>query len=244
MSIVKQILVKKIPPDIANDFVKKHHYSSKIVPNSCLHFGCFIGNIMHGVLSYGPPMDKRKTISIVDATGWNEMLELNRMAFTDYLPKNSESRCIAISIRMIKKNAPHIKWILSFSDGTVCGDGTIYRASGFKLIGIKKNTSQLLMPDGTTKSRISLDTKYDGKGYSWWIKNGAKPLPGFQLKYIYPIDKTIKINAPILPFSEIDKIGAGMYKGEKIPMVERAGRNRTAESLRDVKHDTISSSTQ
>jgi hypothetical protein len=37
------------------------------------------------------------------------MLELNRMAFDDYLPKYSESRCIAISIKLIKKNAPHIK---------------------------------------------------------------------------------------------------------------------------------------
>jgi hypothetical protein len=45
------------------------------------------------------------------------------------------------SIKLIKKNAPHIKWILSFSDGNQCGDGTIYRASGFKLIGVNKNTS-------------------------------------------------------------------------------------------------------
>ena len=67
------------------------------------------------------------------------MIELNRMAFDDYLPKYSESRCIAISIRLIKKNAPHIKWILSFSDGASCGDGTIYRASGFSFVGIKEN---------------------------------------------------------------------------------------------------------
>ena len=56
-----------------------------------------------------------------------------------YLPKYSESRCIAISIRLIKKNAPQIKWVISFSDGTQCGDGTIYRASGFKLVGIAPN---------------------------------------------------------------------------------------------------------
>ena len=68
---------------------------------------------------------------------------MNRMAFDEYLPKNSESRCIAIAIKLIKKNAPHIKWILSYSDGTQCGDGTIYRASGFHLTGIKKNTTIL-----------------------------------------------------------------------------------------------------
>jgi hypothetical protein len=61
------------------------------------------------------------------------------MAFDEYLPKYSESRCISISIKLLKKNAPHIKWILSYADGCQCGDGTIYRASGFKLVGIKEN---------------------------------------------------------------------------------------------------------
>lgn len=241
MSIVKQITVKKISSSVANEFIKKTHYSGKVVPNSCLHFGCFLGQRLHGVLSYGPPMDKRKTITIVEGTGWNEMLELNRMAFDNYLPKNSESRCIAISIRLIKKNAPHIKWILSFSDGTVCGDGTIYRASGFALIGIKKNTSQLLMPDGTIKARKTLDNLTDGRNSSYWRKKGAKPIEGFQLKYVHIIDKSAKLKVPILPFSEIDKCGAGMYRGETISMVERASRNRTAESLQEAKHDATSS---
>jgi hypothetical protein len=42
------------------------------------------------------------------------------------------------SIKTIKKNAPHIKWIISFADGTMCGDGTIYRASGFQLVKVSK----------------------------------------------------------------------------------------------------------
>ena len=42
-----------------------------------------------------------------------------------------------------------------------------------------------------------------------------------QLRYIYLIDKTCKITVPILPFSKIDEMGAGMYKGEKITQAER-----------------------
>jgi hypothetical protein len=51
--------------------------------------------------------------------------------------------------------------------------------------------------------------------------NRIERLIGNQLKYIYLIDKTCKITLPILPFSEIDKQGAGMYKGEKITLKER-----------------------
>ena len=61
------------------------------------------------------------------------------MAFDEYLPKNSESRCFAIAIKMIKKNTPHIKWVISFSDATQCGDGAIYRASGFYLTAIRES---------------------------------------------------------------------------------------------------------
>ncbi|MBO7444194.1 MAG: hypothetical protein J6W16_03725 [Methanobrevibacter sp.] len=68
------------------------------------------------------------------------------MAFDEDLPRNSESRCIAISIRLIKKSAPRIKRIISFADGTQCGDGTIYRASGFKLVGIATNSSLRIDP--------------------------------------------------------------------------------------------------
>ncbi|MFR3876814.1 MAG: hypothetical protein ACLTYW_00180 [Collinsella sp.] len=52
------------------------------------------------------------------------------MAFDDVLPRNSESRCISVALRMIKKQAPQIKWVISFADGCSCGDGAIYRARG------------------------------------------------------------------------------------------------------------------
>jgi len=217
MGRAKEIIVKVIPTPEANAFVKKHHYSGKVVMNSVLHFGAFLDGKLHGVMSYGNPIDKRNVLPFVRGTKWNEMLELNRMAFDDYLPKNSESRCIAISIRLIKKNAPHIKWILSFSDGTQCGDGTIYRASGFSLCGINKNSTIYRLPNGETIAK---------HGTSKRDFTGATKLKGFQLRYLYFIDKKAKKNLtlPIIPFSKIDEIGAGMYKGEKITLQERRAK--------------------
>ena len=226
MGRAKEIIVKVIPAKIANEFVKKYHYSGKVVPNSILHFGCFLDEQLHGVLSYGSPMVKKNVIQFVENTKWNEMLELNRMAFNDYLPKNSESRCISISIKLIKKNAPHIKWILSFSDANLCGDGTIYRASGFHLIGVNKNTSTYQLPNGEVVCSLTSSAhrtkESNGKSGTNWIKeNGGKKLEGFQIRYIYLIDKTCKITVPILPFSKIDELGAGMYKGKKVTLQER-----------------------
>jgi hypothetical protein len=221
MGRAKEILVKVINSKIANDFIKKNHYSKKVVPNSTLHLGCFLDNKLHGVMQYGPSINKKGTINLVKGTGWNEFIELNRMAFDDYLPKYSESRCIAVSIRLIKKNAPQIKWIISFADGTQCGDGTIYRASGFKLVGIVNNTALRLNPKTGEAIHViqAHHLKITNEFKKW------KPFKGKQLKYIYLIDKNMEITKEVLPFSEIDEQKAGMYKGKKITIKERKNKN-------------------
>jgi hypothetical protein len=239
MGAAKNIIVKVIPSKIANEFVKKYHYSGKIVNNSSLHFGAFLDNKLHGVMSFGSPLDKRKVLPLVHTSDnetclWNEMLELNRMAFDDVLPKNSESRCIAIAFKLIKKNAPHIKWILSFSDATQCGDGTIYRASGFSLTQISPSKSNLIMPCGSIINNLSItahslsiggqieglikkyNIKITGKSSpKLFIDAGGKWLEGFQLRYIYLLDKTCKLNCSNLEYSLIKEMGAKMYKGIK-----------------------------
>lgn len=85
MGRAREIIIKVIPGKIANDFIKKHHYSGKVVNNSVLHFGCFLDGLLHGVLSYGPSMDKSKIIGLVSGTEWNGFLELNRKACDDSL---------------------------------------------------------------------------------------------------------------------------------------------------------------
>ena len=223
MGRAKEIIVKVIPSKIANEFVKKHHYSGKVVPNSTLHFGCFLDDKLHGVMSYGCSMQKSSIIGFVKPCLWNEMIELNRMVFDDYLPKYSESRCLAISIKLFKKNAPHIKWILSYSDGCQSGDGTIYRASGFVLAGIKENKTILEWNGKIIADKTLNNSNYKKLGMSAGKakQQGAKAIEGFQLRYIYLIDKTCKITVPILPFSKIDEMGAGMYRGKKITLQER-----------------------
>lgn len=156
MGRAKEIIVKVIPSKVAVPFVKQYHYSGTVSNTSALHFGCFLDEKLHGVMSFGSPMDKSKVLPLVQPCLWNEMLELNRMAFDDYLPKNSESRCISIAIKLIKKNASHIKWILSFSDAVQCGDGTIYRASGFVLTSVKESSQIIEMPWGERITRMTL----------------------------------------------------------------------------------------
>ena len=97
------------------------------------------------------------------------------------------------------------------------------------------------LPDGTRVHKMTLAsnptsprkelgglTFFDVTGGTYNFKKyldyvGATPIPGFQLRYIYFIDKSKRkdLTVPEIPFYKIDELGAGMYKGEKITFAER-----------------------
>ena len=263
MGRAKDILVKPIAAKDANRIVRRLHYSGKVVQNSQVHFGVFLDGRCGGALQFGPSLDKRKLIGLVEGTKWNEFIELNRMALADWLPRNGESRVIAVAMRLLKKNYPHLEWVVSFADATQCGDGTIYRASGFVLTGIKENNqlwqaptgevfndtsirpgiggereraamvfSRTSLTDGRSKQQqqqqavaivarttITKEKHILNSGASSMAafkEAGWKPIPGYQLRYIYFLDPTARerLTVPVIPFSEIERRGAGMYRGK------------------------------
>ena len=212
-------------------------------------------------MQFGPSLDKRKIQGLVKDTLWNGFIELNRLAFSDLLPRNSESRALGVAFRIFKEHYPHVEWIVSFADGAQCGDGTIYRASGFLLTGIKKNNqiwkaptgeifndtsirpgiggerereraslvfSRTSLTDGrskqqqqqaqniisTTKGGHILET--GASSMKIYKDAGWKPIPGFQLRYIFFLNPAarLRLTVPVLPFSKIEEMGAGMYKGQ------------------------------
>jgi hypothetical protein len=229
------MVLKPISSKEARAGVAKWHYSGRSTQNSQFHIGAFMGATLEGVMQFGPPMDRKKLLGLVSGTPWDGVLELNRMAFSDRLPANSESRAIGIAFRMLRKYAPRVKWVVSFADGTLCGDGTIYRASGFLLTGIKTNEGMARLPDGRTIHKVTLHSSpttprpelggksfYDVTGgkYNWpaYVEAaGGEILPGFQLRYIRFVDPAWRQHLTVepLPYSAIKEAGAGMYKGEK-----------------------------
>jgi hypothetical protein len=266
----KDIILRPISSQEANALIKRVHYSGKVVNNSQFHIGVYYQSKLEGAMQFGPSLDKRKIQPLVSGTLWNEFIELNRMAFSEALPRNSESRALGIAMRMLRKHAPHLQWVISFADGAQCGDGTIYRAAGFVLTGIKENNQIWAAPDGEVTTRmVATDTRRlergrlsptvaradeagtresrtsltDGRSKTQqaharalsrvsatkgtniletggasmkvFIEAGFKPIPGYQLRYIYFLDPTarVRLTVPELPYSEIERRGASMYRG-------------------------------
>lgn len=231
MVSAKDIRLAPIARDDANRLMRRLHYSGKVVNNSFLHLGVFIGDQLEGAIQFGHSMDKAKLVGLVRDTGWNAFTEINRMAFSERLPRNSESRALAIAMRMLRKHAPHMQWVISFADATCCGDGTIYRAAGFLLTGITKNDTIVIMPDGTRVANLVLTADWDTpqveaycraigvphqyRALGEWFKLGAHLATGYQMRYQYFLDPAARdrLTVPVLPYAAIAQRGAGMYRG-------------------------------
>ncbi|WP_407150537.1 hypothetical protein [Bradyrhizobium sp. ORS 86] len=219
MGQTKQIRLAQIAKKDADALITRLHYSHKTINNAFLAVGVFIGGRPEGAMTFGPSMDKSNILGLVRDTAWNGFLELNRLAFSAALPRNSESRALSIALRMIKKYYPHIEWVISFADGCQCGGATIYRASGVTLTGLKLNKSLLRLPDGsvthkmtqvTGKNRVAHFAKTGGS----WSGQGT-PLDGYQMRCIYflNLEARARLVPQEIPYAEIDRRGARMHRG-------------------------------
>lgn len=236
MTSAKDIVLKPIDRRTADEFIKKNHYSGKRVKNSQLHIGVHLNGLLEGAMQFGSSLDKSKIRGLVSKTPWNGFLELNRMAFSERLPRNSESRALSIALRLIRRHAPHVKWVVSFADATQCGDGTIYRAAGFHLTGINKSNNLARLPNGKIVHKMTLESspthpraEADGRSYfdvtggkyafrSYVETLGGIILTGYQIRYIGFVDPSWRENlvAPSLPYSALDAAGARMYRGSTV----------------------------
>jgi hypothetical protein len=228
MFTAKDIVIKVIDSASSRRVVERYHYSGKCVQNSQIHFGVFLNGKLEGALQFGPSMDRVRMAQNL-GIGFNESLELNRMALSDNCPKNSESRALGICLRLLKKTYPHLKIIISFADACQCGDGAIYRASGFRLHSFKKNKSLIEIPGFGIVARLSLDNSRPSKVQTLIRKKynapfatmtqlvrmaGGKEIEGYQMKYLYFSDKALEKRFKFIDFDKIPN-EVKMYKGIK-----------------------------
>jgi hypothetical protein len=104
-----------------------------------ISFGAFFELRVEGAITYGPPNAKNLSGFFTDETqaGW---WEIKRLVLSPKCPKNSESRFIAITIKMLRA-LTKVQGIVTYADDSQGHKGTIYKASGFKALGLTAQKS-------------------------------------------------------------------------------------------------------
>ena len=129
-----QLYFREVMPKTALIAYRKWHYMKDIEFISQVNYGAYWEQKLEGAISYGPPnaTDLKGYWNIDTQSNW---FEIKRLAMSPLCPRNSESRFIAITTKLLRRVAD-VKGIVSYADDEQGHKGTIYKASGFKSLGM------------------------------------------------------------------------------------------------------------
>ena len=186
--------VKEIDRELADNVIKKNHYSKKVVSvaHHKIDLGVFVSDKLKGVLQFGYAMNPQSCDSVVRGTNINEYYELNRMWLCDSINiRYAESQAVSYSIKYIKRKYPKIKWIQSFADERCGGFGIVYQACSFSYYGEHKSIFWEL--DGETYHNSRFTNSNDSaSSYLKSQKHRAKKHELRQFRYIKFLDQREK----------------------------------------------------
>jgi len=153
-------MVKKVDRSDIRAFIEKHHYSKSI--NGCIADYCYAlynGDEMIGAMFFGRMAMANQWKRFSDKE--NEVIELRRLCCIDDTPKNTESFFIGKSLKLLRKEWGG-KIVVSYADKEYGHEGTIYKASNFKMVGEIKG-AKVILYKGKKYHDKTIRTTYKGK---------------------------------------------------------------------------------
>ena len=138
--------VRKISCKEGKEYIIKNHYTHGCHngPSPC--YGLFDNEKLIGVCMFATPCSENVRASVFGSEYKDMVTELHRLHILDCTPKNTESWFISHCFKLLLKDKPNIRAIISFSDETEGHKGTIYQATNFYFIG-KTSKATFYMDD-------------------------------------------------------------------------------------------------
>ena len=138
---ISKIVIEPTKKDVVYKLVTDKHYAGTWTASSnmyAVYYDCgehqfFSGKELKliGVVLYGNPVGFRVVKSICEEFTDNDVLELKRLWIEDGYGKNIESYVISQTLKMLKKDSPQTKVVISYADPGANHKGIIYRASNW-----------------------------------------------------------------------------------------------------------------
>lgn len=145
-----QLHFREINAATAGGAYRRWHYLGDQGFVSQINFGAYFGGVLEGAISYGPP-------NATDLRGYftrktqGEWWEIKRLVMSPACPRNSESRFIGVTLRLLKRIAV-VRGVVTYADDGQGHVGTIYKASGFAALGMTAAKNDFWV-DGKVKQR-------------------------------------------------------------------------------------------
>jgi hypothetical protein len=191
-----------VPFVVAKQVLERHHYLHSYPGGTKLAFGAFIEARLLGVATLGVgPVNAHL---LLEGASPENCLTLTRLWLSDELPKNSESRCLGVVLRTLRKHTD-LKFLLAYADPSRGHRGTIYQATGWLYTGLSQATPRYDIGDGRQHHSRSLGQVFGSHGLAHLRRQGVQvrlvPQEA-KHRYIYLLDSSwrSRVGAPVLPY--------------------------------------------
>ena len=138
---ISKVVIEPTKKDVVYKLVTDKHYAGTWTASSDVYaiyydsgeHQFFSGKELKliGCVIYGNPVGFRVVKSICEDLTDTDVLELKRLWIEDGYGKNVESYVISQTLKMLKKDSPQTKVVISYADPGANHKGIIYRASNW-----------------------------------------------------------------------------------------------------------------
>jgi len=141
----RELIVRRSSVKEARPYIAAHHYSQTMPDSTTDVFMGFYDGVFAGVCVFGMGTGKGQYYRLIDDLEEGQYRELTRLWSPDGMPKNTESRLISESIKLLPKE---VRLILSYADPSQGHLGTIYQATNWFYLGTTNSGQKMVDRDG------------------------------------------------------------------------------------------------
>ena len=199
---LQSLTVRPISHRAAKGLLVRNHYLHTMPGGTKLAFGIFNNDRLMGAVTLGVgPFNVHR---LVAGSTRDDCLVLSRLWLADDLPKNSESRVLAVILRSIGRDTS-VKFLVTYADPTAGHVGTIYQATGWLYTGMSEPSVLYDIGDGVLRNSRTLGHAYGTRSSRYFSEHGVE-LKGLRQeakhRFVYFLDKawSDKLNVPVQPY--------------------------------------------
>lgn len=203
---VREMVVAPVSTSDVHEFSRRYHYTST-GGNASWRWGLWHGVTLLGIVAYNLPT--RETCeSVFGPEHFDKVWHMGRLALADEAPRNSESRLIAGSLHLIKRDHPNVWGVLTYAATDAGHLGYVYQATNALYTGTGGDSHYFV--DGTGKRR---STYLNGGGVGaaraaemGWTRHEG----GTKHRYVYVLgsktqrrQRLAQLRLPVLPYPKV-----------------------------------------
>lgn len=170
---------------------RRWHYSRCLPAGKSARVGCWESNQFIGVVIFS----RGNTPHIGGPFGLaqDEVVELTRVALGVH--DSPTSRIVAVALRLLRKQSPGLRLVVSYADPAHGHVGTLYQAGGWCYVGQTRRES-LLRVHGRLLHPRTVGSRYGHRGVLWLRRHidgtAERIILPPKHKYVFPLDAAMR----------------------------------------------------